>query len=224
MWLISWTDGWMHVQFQGLCMDRHPFSPFFISFWCMLQNYQSSLIVLVLIIFSSLTKTMTLLLVSGWCMIVSMETSTWVPFFSSTTEIVWRVNMLYVINRRKSSYMFCLPSILFLLNLDGFSVSSKLTFIVKGIFVDRLQDVVHSEKRLYLVFEYLDLDLKKHMDSSPEFAKDLRQIKVGDSCCLEFVHYMGYIYFLILWKSYSFHFQLINKPKHFMFDAGHFLA
>ena len=44
---------------------------------------------------------------------------------------------------------------------------------------DRLQDVVHSEKRLYLVFEYLDLDLKKYMDSSPEFAKDLRQIKVS---------------------------------------------
>ncbi|RYR64368.1 hypothetical protein Ahy_A03g010488 isoform A [Arachis hypogaea] len=42
----------------------------------------------------------------------------------------------------------------------------------------RLQDVVHSEKRLYLVFEYLDLDLKKHMDSSPEFAKDPRQVKV----------------------------------------------
>ncbi|KAG2664823.1 hypothetical protein I3760_16G101600 [Carya illinoinensis] len=42
----------------------------------------------------------------------------------------------------------------------------------------KLQDVVHSEKRLYLVFEYLDLDLKKHMDSSPEFAKDLRQIKM----------------------------------------------
>ncbi|EXC46561.1 Cell division control protein 2-like protein [Morus notabilis] len=42
----------------------------------------------------------------------------------------------------------------------------------------RLEDVVHSEKRLYLVFEYLDLDLKKHMDTSPEFAKDLRQIKM----------------------------------------------
>ncbi|CAL9005646.1 unnamed protein product [Prunus brigantina] len=42
----------------------------------------------------------------------------------------------------------------------------------------RLQDVVHSEKRLYLVFEYLDLDLKKHMDSTPEFAKDPRQIKM----------------------------------------------
>lgn len=45
--------------------------------------------------------------------------------------------------------------------------------------VHRLQDVVHSEKRLYLVFEYLDLDLKKHMDSSPDFAKDLHMIKVS---------------------------------------------
>ncbi|XP_062098982.1 cell division control protein 2 homolog 2 [Humulus lupulus] len=42
----------------------------------------------------------------------------------------------------------------------------------------RLQDVVHSEKRLYLVFEYLDLDLKKFMDSSPNFSKDLQQIRL----------------------------------------------
>ncbi|GBG79694.1 hypothetical protein CBR_g29959 [Chara braunii] len=41
----------------------------------------------------------------------------------------------------------------------------------------RLQDVVHSDKRLYLVFEYLDLDLKKHMDSCPSLAKDTRLIK-----------------------------------------------
>ncbi|KAL8171649.1 hypothetical protein V2J09_023453 [Rumex salicifolius] len=38
----------------------------------------------------------------------------------------------------------------------------------------RLQDVVHNDKCLYLVFEYLDLDLKKHMDSCPEFSKDPR--------------------------------------------------
>ena len=44
---------------------------------------------------------------------------------------------------------------------------------------NRLQDVVHSEKRLYLVFEYLDLDLKKHMDTCPDLAKDPRLIKVG---------------------------------------------
>ncbi|KAJ0974570.1 hypothetical protein J5N97_016535 [Dioscorea zingiberensis] len=41
----------------------------------------------------------------------------------------------------------------------------------------RLQDVVHSEKRIYLVFEYLDLDLKKHMDSCSELAKDPRLVK-----------------------------------------------
>ncbi|MQL93098.1 hypothetical protein Taro_025734 [Colocasia esculenta] len=41
----------------------------------------------------------------------------------------------------------------------------------------RLQDVVHSEKRLYLVFEYLDLDLKKHMDSCPDLAKSPQLIK-----------------------------------------------
>ncbi|CAA6663366.1 unnamed protein product [Spirodela intermedia] len=41
----------------------------------------------------------------------------------------------------------------------------------------RLQDVVHSEKRLYLVFEYLDLDLKKHMDSCPELTRDPRLVK-----------------------------------------------
>lgn len=45
--------------------------------------------------------------------------------------------------------------------------------------VIRLQDVVHSEKRLYLVFEYLDLDLKKHMDSSSDFSKDPRLVKVS---------------------------------------------
>lgn len=41
----------------------------------------------------------------------------------------------------------------------------------------RLQDVVHKEKCIYLVFEYLDLDLKKHMDSSPDF-KNHRIVKV----------------------------------------------
>lgn len=42
----------------------------------------------------------------------------------------------------------------------------------------RLQDVVHNEKSLYLVFEYLDLDLKKHMESCPEPAKDPRTVKM----------------------------------------------
>jgi len=33
--------------------------------------------------------------------------------------------------------------------------------------VVRLQDVVHADAKLYLVFEFLDLDLKKHMDAHP---------------------------------------------------------
>lgn len=40
-----------------------------------------------------------------------------------------------------------------------------------------LRDVVHCERRLYLVFEYLDLDMKKHFDSNPEIAKDRQVIK-----------------------------------------------
>jgi len=40
----------------------------------------------------------------------------------------------------------------------------------------RLHDVVHNDKCIYLVFEYLDLDLKKHMDSSPDF-KNHRIVK-----------------------------------------------
>lgn len=53
----------------------------------------------------------------------------------------------------------------------------KLTSLI--LFGNRLLDVVHSERRLYLVFEYLDLDLKKHMDSCPEFSKDTGVVKVS---------------------------------------------
>ena len=46
------------------------------------------------------------------------------------------------------------------------------------MYTSRLEDVVHSDKKLYLVFEYLDLDLKKHMDSHPTFGTDHRLVKV----------------------------------------------
>ena len=41
-----------------------------------------------------------------------------------------------------------------------------------------LKDVIHSDNRLYLVFEFLDLDLKKHMDTNPHLCKDHRIVKV----------------------------------------------
>ena len=38
--------------------------------------------------------------------------------------------------------------------------------------------MIHSDNRLYLVFEFLDLDLKKHMDTNPDLCKDHRIVKV----------------------------------------------
>lgn len=42
----------------------------------------------------------------------------------------------------------------------------------------RLLDVVHSEKKLYLVFEFLSQDLKKYMDSTPASKLPLHVVKV----------------------------------------------
>ncbi|XP_030900722.2 cyclin-dependent kinase 3 isoform X3 [Melopsittacus undulatus] len=42
----------------------------------------------------------------------------------------------------------------------------------------RLLDVIHSQKKLYLVFEYLNQDLKKYMDSSQTRGLPLSLVKV----------------------------------------------
>jgi hypothetical protein len=42
----------------------------------------------------------------------------------------------------------------------------------------RLYDVVHSEKKLTLVFEFLDQDLKKYLDNAGEAGMDAATIKV----------------------------------------------
>ncbi|XP_038078217.1 cyclin-dependent kinase 2-like [Patiria miniata] len=55
--------------------------------------------------------------------------------------------------------------------------------------VVRLQDVVHNDKKLYLVFEFLDQDLKKFMDSStlglpmPLIKSYLHQLLKGVAYC-----------------------------------------
>uniref|UniRef100_A0A7N0TI77 cyclin-dependent kinase n=1 Tax=Kalanchoe fedtschenkoi TaxID=63787 RepID=A0A7N0TI77_KALFE len=41
----------------------------------------------------------------------------------------------------------------------------------------RLLDVIHNEKFLCLVFEFLDMDLRKYMFTFPDFSKDQDQIK-----------------------------------------------
>lgn len=51
--------------------------------------------------------------------------------------------------------------------------------VVTGVPRPRLLDVVHSEKKLYLVFEFLSQDLKKYMDSAPASELPLRSVKVA---------------------------------------------
>ena len=41
-----------------------------------------------------------------------------------------------------------------------------------------LEAVVHQQKKLYLVFEFLDLDLKKHMDANPQQYRNGQLVKV----------------------------------------------
>ncbi|XP_072117678.1 cyclin-dependent kinase 2-like isoform X5 [Mobula birostris] len=45
----------------------------------------------------------------------------------------------------------------------------------------RLLDVIHSEKKLYLVFEFLNKDLKKYMDSAPPTGLSLQLVKSSSS-------------------------------------------
>ena len=42
-----------------------------------------------------------------------------------------------------------------------------------------LLDVVHEDGKLHLIFEYLDLDLKKHMDTDPDAYQDPYLVKVS---------------------------------------------
>lgn len=72
----------------------------------------------------------------------------------------------------------------------------------------RLQDVVHSDKRLYLVFEYLDLDLKKHLDLSPEIAQDHHIVK-------------SYVYQILLGVAYCHSHRVLHrdlKPQNLLID------
>uniref|UniRef100_A0A8I6Y392 [RNA-polymerase]-subunit kinase n=1 Tax=Hordeum vulgare subsp. vulgare TaxID=112509 RepID=A0A8I6Y392_HORVV len=72
----------------------------------------------------------------------------------------------------------------------------------------KLHDVVHSEKRIWLVFEYLDLDLKKFMDSCPEFAKSPALIK-------------SYLYQILRGVAYCHSHRVLHrdlKPQNLLID------
>jgi serine/threonine protein kinase len=53
------------------------------------------------------------------------------------------------------------------------------------LLIFRLLDVVHNDSKLYLVFEFLDLDLKRYMDSVKQTGLTPRQVKVSGLACIK---------------------------------------
>jgi hypothetical protein len=84
--------------------------------------------------------------------------------------------------------MFCFVFVSFLfvccfcltLNTGKESKATLVEISVHVVF--RLLDVIHEEMKLYLMFEYLDRDLKKYMDNAPPDGIPLDLVKV----CTEF--------------------------------------
>ncbi|KAJ8306821.1 hypothetical protein KUTeg_014905 [Tegillarca granosa] len=75
--------------------------------------------------------------------------------------------------------------------------------------VVKLLDVVHSEKKLYLVFEYLNQDLKKYMDSCPPSGITSSLIK-------------SYLYQLLQGVAYCHAHRVLHrdlKPQNLLIDA-----
>ncbi|THU71738.1 hypothetical protein C4D60_Mb04t04650 [Musa balbisiana] len=85
----------------------------------------------------------------------------------------------------------------------------------------RLHDVVHSEKRIYLVFEYLDLDLKKHMDSCPEFSKDPCLIKFSNPHGSASIFVQKFLYQILRGIAYCHSHRVLHrdlKPQNLLID------
>lgn len=75
--------------------------------------------------------------------------------------------------------------------------------------VVRLLDVVHADKKLFLVFEYLDRDLKKYMDSVPAGGISLSLVK-------------SYLYQLLSGIAFCHSHRILHrdlKPQNLLIDA-----
>jgi cyclin-dependent kinase 2 len=75
--------------------------------------------------------------------------------------------------------------------------------------VVRLMDVVHADAKLYLVFEFLDVDLKKHMDAHPARARDVGTVKL-------------YLYQMLAGIAYCHAHRVLHrdlKPQNLLIDA-----
>lgn len=99
---------------------------------------------------------------------------------------------------------------------------------------------MHDDKKLYLVFEYLDLDLKKHMDLSPHISQDRLLVKVlhkQQSCHPSGVHYLcaamnlwllvnfvqSYVYQILQGTAYCHSHRVLHrdlKPQNLLIDRS----
>lgn len=73
-----------------------------------------------------------------------------------------------------------------------------------------LEDVIHEDKKLHLVFEFLDLDLKKHMDSSPAAYQDPWLVK-------------KYLYQMLLGIAYCHSHRILHrdlKPQNLLIERN----
>lgn len=77
--------------------------------------------------------------------------------------------------KRTKSSQHCPVRYFNFLRFDIFFRSLKTHWLIY-----RLLDVVYCEKKLFLVFEYLNQDLKKLMDSAPTPGLPIPLVKVGD--------------------------------------------
>jgi len=77
--------------------------------------------------------------------------------------------------------------------------------------VVRLENVVHADRSLYLVFEHLDLDLKKHMDTNRHFGRDHQLVKL-------------YLYQMLQGIAYCHSHCILHrdlKPQNLLIDKQH---